>query len=523
MERMTLPFKMRFEKAEAINSTFTRAKCYVMALGKNANRTYFEKGTVEEAIPLFKNIPIIAFIYEGNDGEQHLAGHQEALVVEDGKLRHQTLCWPDGTVPDKDFWFEDVVEADGTTATYLVCEVILWSGKYPEIMSTIFDSDTYWNHSMEIDVYDKETYSEDSDYIEVKKFEPTALCLLGKSDIPEYNVKPCFPSSSVVSYSANDEFAALMKEFKFALGEYMEEIKTGKGGHEQMNQELIDSILKEFNLAADQLGFEITDDMDEATFRARLSELEPQPEENPAPVEEPAISVEEPSQEPVEQPEEISMTEQKFALASDVRKALMACLSGLEVHKENYHESYWLMDYSEAHVYAEHRVWSEDEGITDYLRYGYAYNAEVCTAELIGEPEQVYCTWLTKEERELLESEKKDFELYKADHSYTDAEYSALKDYKDQREKEDHDKAIDASLAKFEDLNGNSEFEALKGAAYEIANVDELEEKCFAIRGRTMKFSANNGKQSSNGRLPIVGRTDNGQSDFEELYEKYGH
>ena len=47
LEKVSLLSNLKFSSFEKINENFLKAKCYVMALGKNVNRSYFDKESEE--------------------------------------------------------------------------------------------------------------------------------------------------------------------------------------------------------------------------------------------------------------------------------------------------------------------------------------------------------------------------------------------------------------------------------------------------------------------------------------------
>ena len=64
-----------------------------------------------------------------------------------------------------------------------------------------------------------EELEEDKNYLNITDYTYSALCLLGKSDDPEYHTEPCFPMSRVDPYkfSMDDKFEMLMNELKDGL------------------------------------------------------------------------------------------------------------------------------------------------------------------------------------------------------------------------------------------------------------------------------------------------------------------
>ncbi len=471
MDRISLPINSRFEKIEQINSEFTRCKCYIMALGKNANGSHIGREATEDALETFKNVPVIAHLYEDEDGNLHAAGHEMKLVENDGKYEWRTVCRPYGVIPECNLSFEDVTEEDGTVSTYLVGEVILWSGKYPEIMDAAYSDAVYFNQSMEIKVLDSEEYSADTGYVDIKKFSASALCLLGKSDDEEYNVKPCFPSASVVPFSLDDEFTALMDEFKFALAESMKPS---------------------------------TEDADE------YNEM--------------SIDTNEESED--QEPEAVDKFEALFSTYNKKREIIWQAVKTLNVRDEDndHYKDFWVADFDELYAYVEYQEYINEEHHYGHGRVAYSINDDEQTAYITGEFEEMFVKWLTTDELEALGRERDDFVAYKASHSTPNEEVDALREFKELRLAEDHRIEVENVLSQFEDLEGNTEFEELKKDAVSYSDLNELENQCYAIRGRTVRvnFSA----KTKSAPIPIVNNIHQNQSAddvYGGLFSMYGY
>lgn len=471
MDRISLPINSRFEKIEQINSEFTRCKCYIMALGKNANGSHISREATEDALETFKNVPVIAHLYEDEDGNLHAAGHEMKLVENDGKYEWRTVCRPYGVIPECDLSFEDVTEEDGTVSTYLVGEVILWSGKYPEIMDAAYSDAVYFNQSMEIKVLDSEEYSEDASYTDIKKFNASALCLLGKSDNEEYNVKPCFPSASVIPFSLDDEFTALMDEFKFALAESMNPSTEDADEH---NETSIDP-----NEESEDKGSETVDKF-----------------------------------------------EALFSTYNKKREMIWLAVRTLNVRDEDndHYKDFWVVDFDESYAYVEYQEYINEEHRYGHGRVAYSINDDEQTAYITGELEEMFVKWLTADELEALGRERDDFVAYKASHSTSNEEVNALREFKEQRLAEDHRIEVENVLSQFEDLEGNTEFEELKKDAVSYSDLNELENQCYAIRGRTVRvnFSA----KTKSAPIPIVNNIHQNQSAddvYGGLFSMYGY
>jgi hypothetical protein len=190
-----------------INPEFSKCKVYIMYTGKNRNYTMFDKEVVENALYTLKGIPII-----GNYSEtvEDFLGHGGKLEISDEGIKYIEMTKPFGYVPeDATFSWENIQEADGSTHQYLVADnCILWTGRYPEANKVI---ETGTGQSMEININDG-MYTDD-DYLNVKAFTFSALCLLGEK------FEPCFEGAKAVGYTFNKD------DFESEYQEMLEKIK----------------------------------------------------------------------------------------------------------------------------------------------------------------------------------------------------------------------------------------------------------------------------------------------------------
>lgn len=241
--------KPKFVIDRPLNSQLSLCKCYVMSVGANRNKSYFSKETIEKSKYSINYIPVVAYVYIGDDGEYHIGGHDfEYEETENGDLVLKSKCYPVGTTIQDTAHFEMIIE-NGKPVEYLVVDIVLWTGRYPELLKAIYSKDEWFNQSMEINPTDyictpdyksginvKISETEPLDnllgYTNVLTFEFTALCLLGKSDDEDYDVPPCFPNSKVVPYfslNCDDKFKELMIEFKSQLDKFnLDEKKDGE-------------------------------------------------------------------------------------------------------------------------------------------------------------------------------------------------------------------------------------------------------------------------------------------------------
>lgn len=515
-------FALKFENVEDINPSFAKARIGIAYAGRNRNKSCIKKNVFEEAVPSLFYCPVVGRYDPDKDD---FGGHDIRVVHNsNGDLEITNATVPFGVVfADNGVAWEEVIEADGTKREYLFCNVILWKRQYG--YERLASQDT-WNQSMEIHV---DQYVIDSDgYCDIEKMYFEALCILGN------DVEPCFESASVqlaseaavTSYRL--QFSAMLDELR-EIPEFKDMNFNFEGGKNELNftEEVRDQILAEFGLTLDQLDFEITEEMTEEQFRAALDAMK-------------AASAEESFEETPAEGEPATETTEEFELGFSAtyrqkQEAIQNALEPVVVYDGNnkvISETYfWLNDFDDTHVFVERRTWTVDDCESKYGRFQYAFNDADMTASITGDFEEMVMRWLTLEENAKLEQSRNAFEAltteyeeYKASHSVEDSEVEELRQFRNDRLACDHRDAVDAVLSEFEDLAENEEFVALTAGenAYSFKNADDLREKCFAIRGKTMtpvKFS----KKSKNDTIKIgIKDEETVPSRYGDLFSRYG-
>lgn len=225
----SLKFKARVKPVEKLNEEFTRCKVYVQGIGKNRNYSYMSKENVIKNSPTLHYAPVVGHLIQKEDGSLYMGGHDWTI---DENCNFKSICVPYGVVTMDEFEFEEVEEY-GEKVEYMTASVVLWTGRYPELMEAIYSEDIWFNQSMEIYVEQYRPYDEDSNYMELLDWTYSALCMLGKADdkdSPEHT-EPCFIESKVIPYNfSKAEFADAMSEMKHSLAFYFEK----KGDEETM-------------------------------------------------------------------------------------------------------------------------------------------------------------------------------------------------------------------------------------------------------------------------------------------------
>ena len=541
-KNISLTFCAKVVPFEKINDQFTRCKCYVQALGKNRNLTYFSKESVEKALPTIFNIPVVGHIIEASDGHRYMGGHDaEVIVNQNGDLDLRSICVPYGVVPQQDtIEYETLIEPDGVAREYLKADIILWTGRFPEIKDAVYSDNFYFNQSMEIVANAWQPLDDDHNYLDVVDYQYSALCLLGKADDTSSaeHTEPCFPLASVQPYTYNlqsDSFIGMVSQLREALASCFAQTESQKGGSTgKMSKEMIDAILDEFGLTAENAGIEINDDMTEDSLRAALQEFvdadkSAESEDSESGAENMNSDSEvvvddavhdgaaedhtEPEEEDSEPKDEAK--EETFSLTARAREELLrSALCAAGTHELDgdgnvvSETEYWLVDFDDAFVYCEKFVWSRDgERGSTYCRAPYSADEESRTVEISGGFEEMVVQWLTLAEARELEHMRH--------------EYEELRGYKAWREVNDLHKEMDEVIDEFSDIENTEEFSAIRNDPYQFATVAELRTACFAARGMVTQP-----KQKTAGvcRQPIIQKfsEDNSNGRYGDLFDRYG-
>lgn len=276
----SLKFKAKVTPIEKINDEFTLCKCYVQGVGKNRNFSYMSKENIQRCLPTLSYAPVVGHLIDKLDedgnptGEKYMGGH-DYYIDDDWHLK--SACVPYGVVKADSFDFETVKEYEDEIETeYLTAEVVLWTGRYPELMEAIYSDDFYFNESMEISVSEYRPYEEDSNYTELTDFTYSALCLLGKADdktSPEHT-EPCFVESKVipVQYSLErEEFSKVMGELKNELAFYFNKDNTD-GKEDEVVENEKEEVIETVEEVNEESTEEVVENTTEKTPDAEVNE-----------------------------------------------------------------------------------------------------------------------------------------------------------------------------------------------------------------------------------------------------------
>ena len=438
-----------------INKDFVRARCYVMAIGKNKNGLYISKDAVDRAMPSLSYIPVVAHIlYDEEEDKFYVGGHDIDIKVEGSSIIVKDLTVPYGVVLGDTSEYVEVEEKDGTIATYLAVDIIIWASRYPEIMKTIYSDDVYWSQSMEVLPLSMQEFPEDKDYVELVDYKYSCLTLLGKDDNPEFNTVPCFPSSRVepVKFNASDNFNKEFENMIDKLKELSFCFENQDNGEKNMSDIRVDNNVEN----KDILLFS-------ATFRERLEAM------------------------------------------VDVMPNI------IEKDKDgniSYEVDYYVQDFDDEYVFVKKYEYKEKEYSETVGRFKYEL-LEDNTIELKSDFEKMINLLVTVEEHDRITAER----------DAAEKELKELKEFKDNTLSKQREEAIESVFSMFEDISNTKEFIELKNNHSEMT-VEEIEEKCFSIKGRQTFSVDTNKKKNSVPKVPAKEREAISAEPYGGLFKK---
>lgn len=491
-----------------VNSSFDTGVLRIAYTGANRNGSFISKETFERCIKTMYNCPIVCNYDRETDS---IGAHDMELVTnDDGDMRLVNVTIPVGVVPESSKYFWSVVEEeDGTEHEYLCADVLIW--KRQEAYKKIKE-DGVTSHSMEVTVKDGEM---DGGLFVIKDFEFTAFCLLGDEH------EPCFESSALGLFSYDEmkkQMAEMMsdlkKEFSTVATPYGDndthpQNNTMEGGEKVLNEKL--ALVAEYGLEVENLEFSI-EDMTLEELRERFEAMKA-------------------SNESADKSAEPTVD---FALAGQIYEEIYNALSVEKIEccwgeMSRYH--YVDHDHEAMQVYC--------YDAEDWKLYGFVYsmNGDNVVIDFEskkrmkfaivdfdeGEQPAPFAGVFEEITKQYTANDTQWSEKYQtASDTITsmESELGVLRQFKTDTEEAALTVARDEVFAQFEDLVGVEEFDALREhvAEYEL---DALEERCYAIRGRKAAIA----KFTHDTKPPKlkVEKTQPINEPYGGLFARYGH
>lgn len=483
-----LQFDSSIEQIEDVNESFSTGIMRICYPGVNRNGSKMSKDTIERARPTMYNCPVVCNYDLESDS---IGGHDVDLVhTDDGGMRIVNLTSAVGVVPSgANTWWE-TADDNGQSHDYFTTEIVLWkrSPAYQKIVDNGITS-----QSMEITV--KNGSMQDGVFV-INDFTFTAFCLLGD------NVEPCFESASLQMFGRNDierQFALMMKEFKetFTLAQSPKGVDLqenySEGGEEGLDEKK--ALAAEYGLDVEKLGFSI----EEFTLEELREKFE--------------------AMKSVDQntcAAGVAQIPENFALEGQFRSELIAALES-EQTETCFGEMprYWFVDYDAEAM----EVYCDDT--TDWKLYGFRYsmNGDNVVIDFAskkrmkfsivpfdeGEQENPIAAVFAAVAEKYTASNAEWAEKYQtASDTITsmETELGVLRQFKTDTEGAAEKGKRDEVFAQFDDLAGVEAFEKLRENS-EQYSVEDLEEKCYALRGRNSTIAKFSHETQKAPKLPI--------------------
>lgn len=513
---MNLTFASSLTNLCEKNSSFDSGVLRIAYTGANRNNSYIDKDTFERCAASMYNCPVVTH-YDRETNS--IGGHDvEVVVNHEGELELVNLTIPVGVVPESaNYYWEEVTEDNGIVHEYLCTEVLLW--KRQEAYSYIKNSGIT-AQSMEISVKDGETI--DGLY-HIYDFEFNAFALI--------SVEPCFESAALATFSARD-FKQQMTEMMQDLKDSFSMVDTSKEDNDIHPQELSEKggelvldekmeLVSKYGINLEDLDFSIEDfSVEELTEKFEAINSENIPEEQPDVAEGTNEAIEEVAEELIdethEEQTEVEEDHESYELSQNIQQELERGLCQ-KMFVNRWGETvpeYSFVDFDPD----KHEVYCWDRA--DWLLYGFSYavngnNVNIDFDTKVRKKYAIVDFDEHSQESPFMSAFESAAEKYddvvdkyqKAEETITalNATVEDLSAFKANVEKAEATEKRQELFSKFEDLVGVESFESLREDA-ENYDLETLEEKCFAIRGR-MSTVAKFSFESKSIKLPVEDQT----------------
>lgn len=526
-----------------VNSSFDRGVLRIAYHGENRNKMFISKEAFDDAIKSVFNCPIVCNYNRKTDS---IGEHDVDIVNKNGEMRMVNVTTPVGVVPESaNVWWEDITESDGGAHEYLCADILIW--KRQEAYEHIKENGIT-DESMEIRILGGA--KEEDGLYHINKFEFLAFCLLESAP-------PCFESASIEMFALNEfkeQYTRMMedvkREFSTVIAASADDIHTqscSKGGTCELN---VNGLMTKYSLSAEDVTFD-TANMPLEEIERKFSEIkaakdrianfdegddEEAGSESGGEDQSTDPGSEDPGSDPGsgDDPGDSEQEDDDDELAGKQRKYSLSA------------NQFWSELYDAVHIvkYID-PCWGECTRycIVDYdAELGEVYvmdHAEDC--RLYGMPfsmngdkvvvdfsarKRKKMSFVDFDEGEAAFAGNQAFaglipEAQKKFKAMSD-ELKTLREFKAQVDEQARKAMADEVFARFADLESNADFRALR-ENYGGMTESQIEEKCFAIRGRSMPANFSLDSSAKPIRLPIESQA---KKDSEEpyggIFAKYG-
>lgn len=513
-----------------LNSSFDRGVLKIAYHGENRNKMFIGKKAFDDAIKSVFNCPVVCNYMRDTDS---IGSHDVDIVKKNGSVCMVNATTPVGVVPESaNVWWTEVTEDSGEVHEYLCTDILIW--KRQEAYEHI-KKNGITDESMEIRIISGS--KQDDGLYHIDRFEFLAFCLLESAP-------PCFESASIELFTLGDfkeRFALMMEDVKqefstviTASADDIHKQSCPKGGKCELD---VNELMTKYSLSAEDITFD-TSNMELDEIERKFAEIKAAKDGN-ASFESGSAgdgaeggASDSGAGSPTDETNGAGAmtsngtTDNKQAYSLTANQFMNELYDALDAVK--YSDPYWgettkycYMDYDAAL----NEVYVID--MEDYRLYGmpFSMNGDKVVIDFAKCKRKKAC-YVDFDEGETAFAENKVFanlipklrEKFKA----LEDELKVLKEFKANADAESKKEKVNQVFAKFSDLENNAEFNALKDN-YGDMTEDEIEEKCFAIRGRNIPTNFSYENPAKSVRLPIESKA---QKEADEpyggIFAKYG-
>ena len=240
--KMPIMFQ-KIKEFETEDTRFTKVKIWVCHDGRNHHDSDISKQVIEDAIPTLANTPILGYIENNKDNDIDYSDHRKELVRGKGlrpKYRYVGRAY--GLIPENNnAQFEYRLCDDGIERLYLTCEGLLWN-KWDDPID-IMNIDIVKSQSMELHD-DSDGYVDEDNVFVFTKINFFGCCILGKDH------KPAMESSTielVYSKQIQDEMELFKEEINGKMEEFNKHFSIGEERSvvESMSKQVEETVVDE--------------------------------------------------------------------------------------------------------------------------------------------------------------------------------------------------------------------------------------------------------------------------------------
>lgn len=499
-----------------VDETFDSDKFIKMRLrvchdGLNPNNSSFDIEDMNRASGSIANIPVLANVIFDENDEPQFGSHDISIEKDKANEGEYRLIYketPIGIIPETNNY--EIAEFNGKNYVYV--DAFIYRG-YSNYAEDIINRDKDIKISMEITV-DKYQYDNKEKFYQIIDYRYKGITFLN-NDLGT-GMENALGTTETFSIEGNKEkILNIMSELKEVIDQNqsfnkvdIDKIKNAKKGGDIVNEKL--ELLQKYNLTIETIDFEI-EELSLEEVQAKIDEFV---EKN-------------------KEADKLSFS----ATYKQKREALSNALDHKIVKDDNdeiIEETYfWVNDFDNEFVYVEKYHYTDNDSENTYGRFTYTFDEEAIKATISGEFEEMVLVWLTKEENQKIQDEKKDseekfttlqteFETYKSTYQTPETDVEILRTFQSDVLTKEHTQAVKDVFMQFEEkLNGNEEFETLKTDTGELS-LEQISDKCFSILGKKdFKFTSNTQKPTAVVKLP-VSTVKTEHEPYGGLHSKYG-